>query len=199
MTSGRSFFVLAGLIALAGLVAARAPARATPLDADTCAKLQGEQERLENVGVEKDMAKGPVWAKANLAPEKLDLVRRFIEIEEQLLFRCRNKALVHLAPEAEGSSTGDQSDPDDDDKEATPKAGSASKQASGKPVAGAARKAPGKAAARRGSKLSSEPGVTAIAKRPPKAKMDDAYKAPPPDPNLNPFADQLKLPAKGTD
>jgi hypothetical protein len=38
--------------------------------------------------------------------------------------------------------------------------------------------------------------VTSIEKTPPKAKVDDAYKAPPPDPSVNPFAGQLNLPAQ---
>jgi hypothetical protein len=222
MPSGRPPPFLIALAALAAL-AALTQARAAPLDAETCAKLQGEQERLENAGVEKDMAKGPAWAKANLAPEKLNLVQRFIEIEEQLLFRCRNKAIVNLPPETEAPATGDQAeqDKDDDDKDTAAKApnSGAAKAAAPKPKvqtpkkagavpaakpapakkleAGGARKPPNKAAAR--PALSSEPGVTAVEKRPARAKVDDAYKAPPPDPSVNPFADQLKLPAKAAD
>jgi hypothetical protein len=218
MPSGRPPPFLIALAALAAL-AALTQARAAPLDAETCAKLQGEQERLENAGVEKDMAKGPAWAKANLAPEKLNLVQRFIEIEEQLLFRCRNKAIVNLPPETEAPATGDQAeqDKDDDDKDAATRANSrAAKTAAPKPkvqtpkkasaapaarpakkVEAGGRKPPSKAAAR--PELSSEPGVTAVEKRPARAKVDDAYKPPPPDPNVNPFADQLKLPAKAAD
>src|SRR5262245_34618188 len=96
---------------------ALAQARAAPLDADTCATLQLEQEQLENAGVEKDMAKGPAWAKDNLPYAKLAHVRRFIEIEEQLLFRCRNKAIVHLPPESEAATAGDRADDKDDDDE----------------------------------------------------------------------------------
>ncbi|HEY7548474.1 MAG TPA: hypothetical protein VH913_03030 [Hyphomicrobiaceae bacterium] len=223
MPSGRLPLSLVALAALAALAGAPTQARAAPLDAETCAKLQGEQERLENAGVEKDMAKGPAWAKANLAPEKLNLVQRFIEIEEQLLFRCRNKVIVNLPAETEAPATGDQAeqDKDDDDKDAATKAPTsrAAKAAAPKPKvptpkkaaaapaakpppakkleAGGARKPPSKAAAR--PTLSSEPGVTAVEKRPARAKADDAYKPPPPDPNVNPFADQLKLPAKAAD
>jgi hypothetical protein len=215
MPSGRLPLSLVALAALAALVAALTPARAAPLDAETCTKLQGEQERLENAGVEKDFAKGPAWAKANLGPEKLNLVQRFIEIEEQLLFRCRNKVIVNLPPEAPAAGDQAEQDKDDDDKDtATPSSGAGKAVApkpkvepprkaaapAGKPAparkqeTGGARKPPNKAAARPG--LSSEPGVTAVEKRPARAKVDDAYKAPPPDPNVNPFADQLKLPAK---
>ncbi|MBO0764648.1 MAG: hypothetical protein J2P50_08675 [Hyphomicrobiaceae bacterium] len=203
MLSGRLPLPLLALAALAALAAGPTKVRAAPLDAETCTKLQGEQERLENAGVEKDLAKGPVWAKANLAPDKLGLVQRFIEIEEQLLFRCRNKAIVHLPPESEAPESAE--DKDDDDKDTagkgpagkggvegqTPKkAAAAAKPAKG---AGGWKKAPAKSAAH--PELSAAPGVTEIAKRPAKVKVEDAYKIPPPDPDVNPFADQLKLPA----
>lgn len=202
MTSGRLPLYLVALIAA---VAALTQARAAPLDGETCAKLESEQSQLENAGIAKEMAKGPAWAKANLAPEKLERVRRFIEIQEQLLFLCRKGALINLQD-------------DDDDKEAAadknkaaPKAGEATsaptnaksaapkqgepkqKQPAANPAAqpkkadaGAAKKAPPAA----------EPGVTSIEKRPAKPKADDAFKAPPPDPAVNPFADQIKRPAK---
>jgi hypothetical protein len=177
------------LIALVALAVALTQARAAPLDADTCAKLQTEQAQLESAGVEKDMTKGPVWAKANLGLERMQRVQRFIEIEEQLLFRCRSKAIVHLAPETE-AATGNRADQDkddenDDDKASTAKAKPAAQPAA-KPAAGAskrqgsgtAKKPPARAAARE----SAEPGVTTIQKRPPKAKVDDAFKVPPADP-----------------
>ena len=91
------------LLLLAALAAALAQARAAPLDAESCAKLMNEHGQLEQAGVEADMAKGPEWAKANLLPEKLERIRRFIEIEEQLLFRCRQKSLVSLPPEVEAA------------------------------------------------------------------------------------------------
>src|SRR5205814_1292367 len=40
------------------------------------------------------MGKGPEWAKVNLAPEKLEQIRRLIELDEQLLFRCGGRPLV---------------------------------------------------------------------------------------------------------
>ena len=211
---------LAGLpLLLIALVASLAHASAAPLDADTCAKLQSEQEQLENAGVEKDMAKGPAWAKDNLPYDKLVRVKRFIEIEEQLLFRCRNKAIVKLPPETDAANAGDRSDDKDDDDDDNNKAaaetpakavkaptapvkGAEPKQPATKPPPAAAAKKqeaagakkPAAKAAVQAPDLSSEPGVTAIEKRPPKAKVDDAYKVPPPDPGANPFADQLKLP-----
>ena len=44
------------------------------------------------------MGKGPEWAKVNLAPEKLEQIRRLIELDEQLLFRCGGRPLVVIPP-----------------------------------------------------------------------------------------------------
>ncbi|HWE21445.1 MAG TPA: hypothetical protein VG758_30450 [Hyphomicrobiaceae bacterium] len=213
MTPGRLPLYLVALVALL------TPARAAPLDADTCFKLMGEHNQLEAAGIEQNMAKGPAWAKANLAPEKLAQVQRFIELEELLLFRCRGKSLVNLPPEQEPPATGDQAEQDKEDRtkeaespasaapkpkasEPKPKADAGKKagaQQAGQPAAQPkkqdptpAKKPQPKAAARQPT----EPGVTSIEKTPPKAKVDDAYKAPPPDPSVNPFAGQLNLPAQ---
>src|SRR5262245_50421243 len=125
MISGRLPFVVAALVAS---LAALTQARAAPLDAETCAKLQTEHSGLENAGVEKDMEKGPDWAKANLGPENLQRVQRYIELEGLLLFRCRSRTIVHLTPEREWSTdqdNDDKDDNDDDNKEAATKGGKA--------------------------------------------------------------------------
>lgn len=207
MTSGRLPLCL-GLIAL---IAALTQARAAPLDAETCTKLKGEQEQLELAGIEKEIAKGPAWAKA-LSPEKLDQVRRFIDVEAQLLFRCRNKALVHLPPDLEppapqaDQGKGEAAPKDaaapspaakapkpDAKQKAKPKADKAGKDAAPaakpadkpkKPEPGPAKKPAAKAAER-------QPAAS-----PAKAKVDDAYKPPPPDPSVNPFAGKASSPAK---
>jgi hypothetical protein len=204
MLSGRlPLLVVAALVASA---AALTEARAAPLDAEACTKLQAEHGELERTGVEKDMENGPDWAKANLGVEKMQRVQRYIELEELLLFRCRSKALVHLSPEREWTTDQD-SDDNDADKETAPNAGKAGEAQSDepkqKPDAGKA-KAPQPAAKPAGAKATrappaksaagdpAEPGVTSIEKRsPPRAKVDDAYKAPPPDPSVDPFATQV--------
>ena len=42
------------------------------------------------------MGKGPQWAKANLEPGKLEQIKRLLEVDEQLLFRCGGRPLVNL-------------------------------------------------------------------------------------------------------
>ncbi len=94
----RRFLVVA---VLAALTLSFRDVRAAPLDAATCGQLKGEQVRMEQSGVRDRMAKGPSWAKANLAADKIDEVRRLIELDEQLLFRCSTRNLVELPAEAD--------------------------------------------------------------------------------------------------
>jgi hypothetical protein len=219
MTSGR----LSLCFVAVALAAALTQVRAAPLDADTCEKVKVEHGQLEQAGIEQDLAKGAAWGKANLAADRLAQVRRFIELEEQLLFRCRNKTLVHLPPEPE-AAPGADADKQDKDKDkdgadakpGTPAPGTAKTKgpqpkADTKQKAGSKQKDKDKAkkkpaaqskepkkqdsgTAKKGSPQaeSAPPQTTTIAKTPPKAKVDDAYKAPPPEPSVNPFATQLK-------
>jgi hypothetical protein len=188
MLPARLPLIVATLVALAALT----EVRAAPLDAETCARLKVEQGQLEVAGVEKDMAKGAEWAKANLGLEKLQRVQRFIEIEEQLLFRCRSKTIVSLHKDQDD----DDDDNDKDDKDAAPKteageAKAADPKQKQPPAAARPRKPEPAKSPKAAAREPAEPGVTSIEKRPPKAKVDDAYKAPPPDPSVNPFAGQL--------
>jgi hypothetical protein len=187
------------LLLLAVLAAALVQARAAPLDAESCIKLMNEHEQLEQAGVEADMAKGPEWGKANLLPEKLDRIRRFIEIEEQLLFRCRQKSLVNLPAAVEApASDGKEQDkkknavapPTTEKSKAPPAAAKKGVQPAKKAAVHPAAKqppkqpkqAPGaakppakaKAAAKQPAAANTEPSPsTAAAKRAPKAKAED--------------------------
>ena len=87
---------LSAVIAAALLAGASCAARAAPLDPDSCAKLKVQLEEIEKTGARDNLARGPEWAKANLAPDKLEDVRRLIETDEQLLFRCPGRHLVNL-------------------------------------------------------------------------------------------------------
>lgn len=199
-------------VAAAGLLLAEAGA--APLDPESCNKLKGEQAQLEHAGARNSMAKGPQWAKANLGAEKLEQVRRLIEVDEQLLFRCTGRSLVELPPEPEADPAPAPTDANDDAKDAP--AGKAEKKAGpaadkAKPAQAArsqddankAKPAPAAKAPAKGEKPAKQEGVqpepdkaaaTVKPKPKPKPKGDDAYKAPDADPKVNPFATQV-LPA----
>jgi outer membrane biosynthesis protein TonB len=192
------------LAAVLGTGAALSQARAAPLDAETCTKLMIEQGALEKAGVEQDMAKGVEWAKANLGLEKLGQVRRFIELEEQIVFRCRSKSLVTLPPDPETEpqekdqdKDKDKQAKDDHDKQetvvpksvpkATPPPAGAKDKAAAKPEPKQkpqpAKKPTDSSAATKAGDPKAQPkkqdaaASKAAQKSPPKAKVDDAAKA----------------------
>lgn len=82
---------------------AAAPAFPAPLDKDACTNLSQEMQNLKALDVDKLMEKGPEWAISNLSQTDLNLVRRYIDVDEQIKFRCLPpSSLVHLrAPEGD--------------------------------------------------------------------------------------------------
>lgn len=74
-------------VALVALVVSR-PSHAEPLAKDACEALVVEQQGLIAAGVKDDFAKGPVWGKANLKSSRLVQISRYLDVEEQLSFRC---------------------------------------------------------------------------------------------------------------
>jgi hypothetical protein len=181
------------VLSLAALLLALPGAMASPLDKEECDKLKLEQGQLEQEGVRANMAKGPEWAKGNLKPEQLEQLRRAIEVDGQLLFRCNGRPLVTLPKDLE--------EPREDGSEPPPKAKeeNAARPAPEQPTPGKAaavtdKTGPHKAKAPASAKQAgTAAGVaaTAKAKVKPKSKTDDAYKPPVTDPLADPFASQL--------
>lgn len=188
-----------GLLVTGALIATSLHAWAAPLDAETCTRLKGEQAGLEKAGVRNSMDKGPQWAKANLAPERLVDIKRLIEIDEQLLFRCQGGGtLVQLPPDIDDPAAA----PKDDDKSegetpsAPPAPGAPTAKAVKAGVAPDKGKAPsaGKAPAKPGEKAASANPSQPPAKAPAKAPAKDA-KAPPKDGKAAPKAAAAPPPA----
>jgi hypothetical protein len=192
--------------------------RAAPLDKDECTKLKTEQSQLEQAGTRGGMGRGPEWAKANLAPEKLQQIRRLIEVDEQILFRCQGRPLVNLRetdpqlPPAEGKEAPKRpvakAAKTPDAEKAQKKAPAAVKKAATPPPVDAA-KAPVAPAAKKAAPIPPAPpakegkegedkkaAAAKAAKAKPKAKVDDAYRPPAAEWSANPFADQLAPAAK---
>jgi hypothetical protein len=73
---------------------------AEQLDKHACNLLKVELAGLLAVGVKDDMERGPNWAKDNLTKDKLTNIRRLIEVEEQLEFRCglKRARVVAVSP-----------------------------------------------------------------------------------------------------
>ena len=140
---------------------------AAKLDREACEKLKAEQAELGPKRFREAVEKGPAWTKTNLPGVDPETVRRFIDLEEQLLFRCplpkpvRERAAVHTVPP-----------PEDSDGETKPV------PAKKKPASEAVKKT-----AKSESETKSDTGSEAAAKpkpKPqPKPKSADAYVAPP--------------------
>ncbi|HVX34926.1 MAG TPA: hypothetical protein VHC71_01750 [Hyphomicrobium sp.] len=75
------------------LVPAAAHATKPKLDSDTCAQLRVEETKFRQAGILSDMSKGPAWAKANLSADRLREVQRYIALDEQVRFGCRDAKL----------------------------------------------------------------------------------------------------------
>ena len=182
-----------GITVLLAALLLQAPAtRAAPLDKEGCANLKAEQAQLESAGTRGNMAKGPQWAKTNLEPDRLDQIRRLLEVDEQLLFRCQGRPLVNLPK--------DPTDPDPAAREPGTEAGKSApgvkapkvpkkevKQEPAKKKAVQPANPAAKVQAKQGSGTPPPEASAAPDKKPPpakkaKQKADDAYRPPPAQP-----------------
>ena len=78
-------------------------AAAERLDKEACEALKAEQARLVEAGAKADMERGPEWAKANLAPDRLKRIARLLEVDEGLAFRCPQPRLPPIEVEAKSA------------------------------------------------------------------------------------------------
>jgi hypothetical protein len=88
---------LASGAAACGLFALLAPSFATPLGKEACAKLTQDMRNMKMLEVDKLMQNGATWAATHLSATDLNLVRQYIDLDEQLKFRCSApSSLVNL-------------------------------------------------------------------------------------------------------
>lgn len=78
-------------------------AAAERLDKEACEALKAEQARLVEAGAKADMERGPEWAKANLAPDRLKRIERMLEVEDGLAFRCPQPRPAPIEVEAKSA------------------------------------------------------------------------------------------------
>ncbi len=70
---------------------------AAPLDKAACAKLALDMQNMKALEIDKLMEKGPAWAASHLPAAELSLIRQYIDLDEQMRFRCAApSSLVHL-------------------------------------------------------------------------------------------------------
>ena len=75
--------VLAGLLTLCAH-----PSLASPLTDEKCEELMGHFVALKKSGIDVDMAPGPENARQRLGPDRLLDVKRYLDINAMILFRC---------------------------------------------------------------------------------------------------------------
>jgi hypothetical protein len=129
--------------ALLALAACSTGAGAAKLDKSACNVLNAELAGIVATGTRDDMERGPEWAKSNLSPRQLGSIRRLIELEEQLEFRCgmgRNR-IVKIEAEPPKGPAGKTVIPEGPEKKPEIKTNAA------KPAPDARKPAPRKAAA----------------------------------------------------
>jgi hypothetical protein len=88
-----------GIASSAFLLAAPAGLSAAPLEKEECDRLRSEKQGLVVLGVDKEFAKGPDWAKANLGEAELNLLKRYLALDEQLKFRCGMATVTLRTPD----------------------------------------------------------------------------------------------------
>jgi hypothetical protein len=205
---------LAAIAVCAAWLSASPPAIfAASLGKDECDKLQAEQTELTAAGVRAQFDRGAEWGKANLPPDQLQRVQRFIAVEEQLSFRCglaKLRASLPVAEEGGEQELDEKGNPippkaapaGDATAKATPKAKQPvkTKEAKGLDGASAASAVAKPKAKPQAEKKAGEAQTkpTAVKTAPkPRPKVDDAYRpAPSSNPTGDPFAAQKAAPPK---
>ncbi len=93
----QAFRFAVSVLALGAAALVAASAKAAPLDKAACAKLAQDMQNMKALDVDKLMERGPAWAVSHLSPSDLGLVRQYIDLDEQMKFRCQAPgSLVHL-------------------------------------------------------------------------------------------------------
>lgn len=92
------------------LLFASGSASAAPLDGAVCDGMKAEKQKAVATGLPADIERGPDWAKTNLSPERLKEIEHFIELDEQIAFRCPRPKPV-APPATTTASTGDPAVP----------------------------------------------------------------------------------------
>ena len=126
------------------------PALAAPLDKAACAKLTLDMQNMKMLEVDKLMEKGPAWAASNLSDADLSLVRQYIDLDEQLKFRCSAPgSLVHLKhlDDEEDESGGAKQAASADGEAKKSRAGDSQEEAPAPPAKQKAAKVPAKKSA----------------------------------------------------
>lgn len=171
--------ILAALLTAAMIAGPVAPVVATKLEKEDCDRLKAEQAQLGPKKLRDAMEKGPEWARSQLTPAEFEAMRRFIDLEEQMLFRCPQPKPLPAAATTAKAGTDDDGD---DDK--APAKKPARKQPAGEG---------GKGTATEKAPAAQRPAAASATAQPPQPKPKPAAAQPAPKPKVN---DAFVPPAK---
>jgi hypothetical protein len=76
------------LAVCAAVIVVCGASHARPLTEDACERYASERAVLDRLGVKAQLSHGAEWARVNLTEPQLDLIHRYIRLEEALTFRC---------------------------------------------------------------------------------------------------------------
>ncbi|MGD9868129.1 MAG: hypothetical protein AB7U38_09060 [Hyphomicrobiales bacterium] len=119
------------LLFVAGF-SAPASVQAKPLGADECKARITEHDELVSKGAASLLDKEPDWVKTNMTEGDLKRIRRLLEVEDDIRFRCIGMEVAGVTPGQLLGKKTDNGDGDDEDKEAS--ADASDKTAKVKPV-----------------------------------------------------------------
>lgn len=88
----------------AAFLAVTTTAGALTYSKEFCGSVRKTRAGLVKAGVLADMTKGAHWAKANLAPDKLARIKRYLRIDEIVQFQCTKLRKKKVRPKAKPRS-----------------------------------------------------------------------------------------------
>jgi len=82
-------FIAMALLVSCSVTLAALRAVAEPLDKSSCASLASDRKKLLTPNMQAALDRGPDWVKDHLNDQELEQVRKFLDVEAQIAFRCR--------------------------------------------------------------------------------------------------------------
>lgn len=76
------------LLAIWAFLLYATPVGAEMRDKKTCETFKTEHAELLKSGLRDDMTNGPRWARDNLEPERISKIKRYLELDEIIMFQC---------------------------------------------------------------------------------------------------------------
>ncbi|MEC9369472.1 MAG: hypothetical protein VX871_12365 [Pseudomonadota bacterium] len=92
-------------------------ANAKPLSEAECQQRVIEHADLLSKGASSAAEKEPDWVKANMTPADIERVKRLIQVEDDIRFRCFNVSVAGVTPGVLLGKGRNQPDDDDDEKD----------------------------------------------------------------------------------